>query len=117
MLAEKLGLEVRLRLFETYDAAFGALRKGSVDLVSSVTAQQAQEAKLRLSSPYIVDQPLLLASERFVSGNSASPRLIAVEGYRPLALLQHNYPNARIQLHPTPYSALAALQLGEASCF
>lgn len=117
VLAEKLGLEVRLRLFETYDAAFGALRKGSVDLVSSVTAQQAQEAKLRLSSPYIVDQPLLLASERFVSGNSASPRLIAVEGYRPLALLQHNYPNARIQLHPTPYSALAALQLGEAELF
>lgn len=60
---------------------------------------------------------MLLASERFVSGNSASPRLIAVEGYRPLALLQHNYPNARIQLHPTPYSALAALQLGEAELF
>ncbi|WEK29821.1 MAG: transporter substrate-binding domain-containing protein [Candidatus Pseudomonas phytovorans] len=117
LLAETLGLEARLQVFDTYSAAFAALRGGTVDLVSAVTAHHAQDANLHLSSPYILDQPLLLASERGVSGAGESLRLLAVEGDRPLAVLQQAYPNAQIQLHPSALSALAALQLGEAELF
>ncbi|MGE8062242.1 transporter substrate-binding domain-containing protein [Pseudomonas sp. NPDC089547] len=117
LLGEKLGLEVRLKVFDTYSAAFAALRAGAVDMVSSVSAEQAQAADLHVSTPYIIDQPLLLASERGVSGGSEGTRLLMVDGYRPLPLLQREHPNARILLHPTPYSALAALQLGEAELY
>ncbi|MDP9522191.1 transporter substrate-binding domain-containing protein [Pseudomonas putida] len=115
VLGEQLGLDIRLQVFDSYSAAFAALAAKTIDLVGSVTEQQAHDAHLQLSTPYIEDTPLLLFSEH--GSRLESPRLVMVDGYPPLAQVRQYYPGARIQSHPSPFSALAALQLGEAELY
>nr|WP_248921104.1 transporter substrate-binding domain-containing protein [Pseudomonas entomophila] len=120
LLASQLRLEVRLMLFASFAEAATALRQGSIDLLGSVSPQQALEAGLRLSLPYAQDSPLLIAPqqnarERIRSGTGF--RLAMVDGYRPRRQVQALYPMAEIQLHPSPLSALAALALGDADLY
>lgn len=120
LLASQLRLEVQLQVFASFAEAATALRQGNLDLIGSVSPQQALEAGLRLSLPYAMDRPLLIApqhsaQEQIRSGDSF--RLALVDGYRPSRQVQALYPMAEIQLHPSPFSALAALALGDADLY
>ncbi|MDR6715236.1 two-component system sensor histidine kinase EvgS [Pseudomonas hunanensis] len=112
LLAEQLNLEMSVHVFATFDAAVAALRAGQIDLLGAVSTGQAATAGLRLSRPYADDRPVLLArvdearGQRFV--------MAMVEGYRTLAQIKAGYPQAEVQVHPGPLSALAAVGLGQA---
>ncbi|MCE7765409.1 transporter substrate-binding domain-containing protein [Pseudomonas putida] len=118
LVAEHLHLDMQVQVFDSFQAAVAALREGTVDLLGSVTAQQALQAGLRLSPPYAEDYPLLLAQEHKALIQGAEPlRLVMVDGYRTPEQVSQNYPQATLQLHPTAFSALAALALGQADLY
>ncbi len=120
LLAEHLRLQVQVQVFATFAQAATALQEGAIDLLGSVSAQQALEAGLRLSAPYAEDTPLLMAPEeslRLRKTDTQALRLVMVEGYRTLGQVQAHYPSAQVQLHPSPFSALTALGLGQADLY
>ncbi|BBV98549.1 MULTISPECIES: response regulator [Pseudomonas] len=118
LLAEHLQLDMQVQVFESFQAAVAALREGTVDLLGSVTAQQALQAGLRLSTPYAEDYPLLLAQEhKAVSPGDEALRMVMVDGYRTPEQVSQYYPQADLQVHPTAFSALAALALGQADLY
>nr|WP_314876174.1 transporter substrate-binding domain-containing protein [uncultured Pseudomonas sp.] len=119
LLAEHLNLAMSVHTFASFDAAAAGLRDGVVDLLGSVSRERAQSAGLRLSHAYAQDQPLLMARQgaQPEPQPGAALRLVAVEGYRSIEQLRRLYPQAHIELHPTPLSALAALTLGQADLY
>ncbi|EJT83332.1 hybrid sensory histidine kinase in two-component regulatory system with EvgA, partial [Pseudomonas putida S11] len=73
---------------------------------------------MHLSSPYAEDHPLLLAQERKVDIEGTERlRLVMVDGYRTAEQVSQYYPQANLQVHPTAFSALAALALGQADLY
>lgn len=120
LLAERLQRDMAVQVFVSLESAAQALREGAIDLLASVTEQQAQQAGLRLSRAYAQDPPLLMASAPQDNPRITAQRpftLVMVEGYRPLDEIRAHYPNARVRLHPSPFSALAALALGQAEVY
>ena len=118
LVAEHLHLNMQVQVFDSFEAAVAALREGTVDLLGSVTEQQALEAGLHLSPPYAEDHPLLLAQEHKAMIPGAEPmRLVMVDGYRTPEQVSQYYPQASLQAHPTAFSALAALALDQADLF
>ncbi|BBH47519.1 ATP-binding protein [Pseudomonas sp. KU43P] len=118
LVAEYLNLDMQVQVFNGFETAVAALREGTIDLLGSVTTQQALQAGLRLSSAYAEDHPLLLAQDLKSSiQRGTSLRLVMVDGYRPVDQVSQFYPQAQLQVHPTPFSALAALTLGKADLY
>ena len=118
LVAEHLNLDMQVQVFESFEAAVSALHDGTVDLLGSVTTQQALQAGLRLSPPYAEDHPLLLAQDLKTSiQRPGSLRLVMVNGYRTADQVSQFYPQAQVQVHPTAFSALAALTLGQADLY
>ncbi len=120
LVAEQLGLSIRIQVFTSFEAAAQALRSAEVDLLASITTYQARQAGLRLSHGYARDQPLLMAHSAPSQArlSAAQPfSLVMVEGYRPLSQISAYYPTAQIRLHPSPFSALAAVALGHADLY
>ncbi|CAI3796951.1 Sensor histidine kinase RcsC [Pseudomonas sp. MM221] len=118
LVAEHLHLNMQVQVFDSFEAAAAALREGTVDLLGSVTAQQALQAGLRLSQPYAEDHPLLLAQEHKAVIQGAEPlRLVMVDGYRTPEQVSQYYPQASLQVHPTAFSALATLALDQADLY
>ena len=118
LVAEHLNLGMQVQVFDSFEAALAALRDGTVDLLGSVSTQQALQAGLRLSPPYAEDHPLLLAHEQKERIEQDQPlRLVMVDGYRTPAQVAQFYPQAQLQVHPTAFSALATLALGQADLY
>lgn len=118
LLAEHLRLDLQVQVFGSFAAAVAALREGTVDLLGSVTTEQALQAGLRPSSPYAEDLPVLLAQERSAVSEGPAPlRLVMVDGYRSAEQVNQHFPRADLQVHPTAFSALAALALGQADLY
>lgn len=120
LLAEQMNLEMSVQVFASFAEAVTALRDGQIDLLASVTAQQALQANLRLSRPYGEDRPLLMAQEEDLRARirRAEPfDLVMVEGYRTQEQVSEHYPLARVHLHPSPFSALTALAFGQADLY
>ncbi|MGF6393851.1 response regulator [Pseudomonas plecoglossicida] len=118
LVAEYLNLDMQVQVFDGFETAVAALREGTVDLLGSVTTQQALQAGLRLSPAYAEDHPLLLAQGLKSSiQRGTSLRLVMVDGYRPVDQVDHFYPQAQVRVHPTAFSALAALTLGQADLY
>ncbi|MFJ9989449.1 transporter substrate-binding domain-containing protein [Pseudomonas putida] len=118
LVAARLRLQVEVQVFATQGEAFAALRDARIDLVGSVTARQAQDAGLRLSYPYAEDRPMLMAARPTGAPSPGSGmRLALVEGYRPLEQILAGYPLAQVQWHASPFSAMAALVLGQADVY
>ncbi|RSC29596.1 response regulator [Pseudomonas putida] len=120
LVAARLRMQVEVQVFATQNEAFAALRDARIDLVGSVTARQAQDAGLRLSHPYAEDRPMLMAARSAGApgpGHEPGMRLAMVEGYRSLEQVLAGYPLAQIQWHASPFSAMAALVLGQADVY
>lgn len=119
-LAAQLRLQVQVKVFASFDIAAKALRDGDIDLLGSVNARQAKEAGLRMSRPYVSDVPTLLGTtwgSRDLVDRSQPLRLAMIDGYRTLAQVRARFPQAQIQVFPSPASALAALSLNQADFY
>ncbi|MEG0858075.1 MAG: transporter substrate-binding domain-containing protein [Pseudomonas sp.] len=120
LIARQLGVDIEVRPFLSVTAAVEALKADTIDLLASVSTEQAQEEGLELSISYSEDQPLLMVREEPPLAPDAIPlplRLAMVRGYRSLEQVRQLYPDAQLQVHPSASSALSSLAFGQADLF
>lgn len=120
--ADYLGLllptPVRIRTYDSREAALSALRKGEIDLLGGGTPLEAWRMDLQLSTPYLRNQPVLVSAvDAPFDPDQPSTRLAMTLDHLLPAQLTTAYPNSRPQVYETPQQALEALSLGEADAF
>ncbi len=120
ILAKALALPVRVLRYPSREAAIQALEAGKIDLLGSANGFEAGTADLVLSTPYAVDQPVLVtrdAETRPLNDGLAGMRLSLVYHYLPLKEVEALYPKAIIQVYPSYLNALNAVAFDQADVF
>lgn len=120
ILGNTLGLPIQVRRFASRQEAVRALAQGQIDLLGSANGFEAATPGVALSSPYAVDQPVLVTREnetRPLDTNLTGLRLSMVYHYLPLAEVRASYPKAKIQTYPSYQNALNAVAFDEADVF
>ena len=120
ILARALSVSVKVQRFPTRDAAIKALEEGRIDLLGTSNGFEAANQNLLLSTPYAIDQPVLVTREgetRSLSQGLAGLRLSMVYHYLPLDEVKALYPNAIIQSYPSYQNAINAVAFDQADVF
>ncbi|RAU44601.1 response regulator [Pseudomonas sp. RIT412] len=120
ILARALDLPIRVLRYETRDQAMEALLKGEIDLLGSANGYEAAARNIRLSSPYAVDQPVLVTrtgESRGLNDGLNGLRLSMVYHYLPPEDISALYPKARLQTFPSFQSAINAVAFNQADVF
>jgi len=120
ILGSTLGLPIQVRRFASRQEAVRALTLGQIDLLGSANGFEAATPGVALSSPYAVDQPVLVTREnetRPLDTGLTGLRLSMVYHYLPLAEVRANYPKAQIQTYPSYQNALNAVAFDQADVF
>ena len=120
VLSKALALPVRVQRYPSREASIRALESGEVDLLGSSNGFEAIHPLLTLSTPYAVDQPVLVTREgenRSLSEGLAGLRLSLVYHYLPLDEEQKLYPEAVIRAYPSYQNALNAVAFDQADVF
>jgi ABC-type amino acid transport substrate-binding protein len=63
LLEQASGLPVRVQRFASREAALRALKAGQVDMLGTANGFEASDADILLSTPYAIDQPVLVTRE------------------------------------------------------
>lgn len=120
ILAKALAVPVTVMRYPSREAAMQALEDGKIDLLGSSNGFEANNADIVLSTPYAVDQPVLVtrdAETRPLDEGLAGMRLSLVYHYLPLKEVEALYPNAIIQVYPSYLNALNAVAFDQADVF
>ncbi|MHC8365982.1 transporter substrate-binding domain-containing protein [Pseudomonas sp. ZT5P21] len=120
ILGKTLGLPVKVQRFASRGAAIKALEKGEVDLLGTANGFEAHNADIVLSTPYAVDQPVLVTREgetRSLTDGLAGLRLSMVYHYLPLEEVRALYPKAIITSYPSYQNAINAVAFDQADVF
>ncbi|MGL6000304.1 MAG: transporter substrate-binding domain-containing protein [Pseudomonas proteolytica] len=120
ILAKALAVPVTVMRYPSREAAIQALEDGKIDLLGSANGFEANNADIVLSTPYAVDQPVLVtrdAETRPLNEGLAGMRLSLVYHYLPLKEVEALYPNAIIQVYPSYLNALNAVAFDQADVF
>ncbi|MCS3836987.1 two-component system sensor histidine kinase EvgS [Pseudomonas sp. JAI111] len=120
ILGQTTGLPVKVQRYASRGDAIQALEKGEVDLLGSANGFEARNADIVLSTPYAVDQPVLVTREgetRSLSDGLAGLRLSMVYHYLPLEEVKALYPKAIITAYPSYQNAINAVAFGQADVF
>ncbi|WP_150651951.1 transporter substrate-binding domain-containing protein [Pseudomonas fluorescens] len=120
LLGQATGLPIRVQRFPSRDAAIRALVDGQVDLLGTANGFEASNANLALSTPYAVDQPVLVTREdetRSLTEGLAGLRLSMVYHYLPLPEVKALYPKALITCYPSYQNAINAVAFDQADVF
>ncbi|WP_350613172.1 transporter substrate-binding domain-containing protein [Pseudomonas sp. HY7a-MNA-CIBAN-0227] len=120
ILSKALVLPVSVLRYPTREAAIQALQAGEVDLLGTANGFEASNPEIVLSTPYAVDQPVLVTREgenRSLSDGLVGMRLSLVYHYLPLAEVEALYPKAIIQAYPSYQNALNAVAFEQADVF
>ncbi|WP_212625284.1 transporter substrate-binding domain-containing protein [Pseudomonas sp. PP3] len=120
ILGATTGLPVRVQRFASRGAAIEALENGEVDLLGTANGFEAHNAKIVLSAPYAVDQPVLVTREgetRSLTDGLAGMRLSMVYHYLPLEEVKALYPKAIITSYPSYQNAINAVAFDQADVF
>ena len=120
ILAKALALPVTVVRYPSRQAAIQALEEGKIDLLGSANGFEASNADIVLSTPYAVDQPVLVTRDtetRPLDDGLAGLRLSLVYHYLPLKEVEALYPNAIIQVYPSYLNALNAVAFDQADVF
>ena len=120
ILAKALAVPVSVMRYPSREAAMQALEDGKIDLLGSANGFEANNADIVLSTPYAVDQPVLVtrdAETRPLDEGLAGMRLSLVYHYLPLKEVEALYPNAIIQVYPSYLNALNAVAFDQADVF
>ena len=120
ILAKALAMPVKVLRYPTREASIQALETGEIDLLGSSNGFEAANPRLTLSTPYAVDQPVLVTRERetrSLSEGLAGLRLSLVYHYLPLDEVQKLYPKAVIRTYPSYQNALNAVAFDQADVF
>ena len=120
ILAKALNVSIKVQRFPTRDAAIKALEDGSIDLLGTSNGFEAAHSNLLLSTPYAIDQPVLVTREgetRSLSQGLEGLRLSMVYHYLPLEEVKALYPKAIIQSYPSYQNAINSVAFDEADVF
>ncbi|WP_274643116.1 transporter substrate-binding domain-containing protein [Pseudomonas serbica] len=120
ILGKALGLPVKVQRFASRGAAIEALENGEVDLLGTANGFEASNEDIALSTPYAVDQPVLVTREgetRPLNDGLAGLRLSMVYHYLPLEEIKALYPKAIITSYPSYQNAINAVAFGQADVF
>ena len=120
ILSTALNLSIKVKRFASRDAAIKALEEGRIDLLGTSNGFEAAHQNLQLSTPYAIDQPVLVTREgetRSLSQGLAGLRLSMVYHYLPLDEVKSLYPNAIIKSYPSNQNAINAVAFDQADVF
>ncbi|VVN04021.1 Virulence sensor protein BvgS [Pseudomonas fluorescens] len=120
ILSKMIGLPIQVRRYASRGAAIQALEKGEVDLLGTANGFEAHHPQIVLSSPYAVDQPVLVTREgetRSLTDGLAGLRLSTVYHYLPLHEVRNLYPKAIITSYPSYQNAINAVAFDQADVF
>ncbi|UZE25437.1 transporter substrate-binding domain-containing protein [Pseudomonas sp. B21-056] len=120
LIAEASGLPMKVLRFGSREAAIAALKHGQIDLLGSANGFEARDPDLVLSTPYAVDQPVLVTrtnENRSLNEDLEGLRLSMVYHYLPLQDIEKLYPKARITTYPSYQNAINAVAFGQADVF
>ncbi len=120
IVAQALDVPIVVQRFDSRDAAIEALRQGQIDLLGSANGFEARERNVSLSTPYAIDQPVLMTrtgETRSLSDGLKGMRLSMVYHYLPPAEIQAMYPGATLQVHRSFQSAINAVAFDQADVF
>lgn len=120
ILGKVTGLPVKVQRFASRGAAIEALEKGQVDMLGTANGFEADHADIALSTPYAVDQPVLVTREgetRSLTDGLAGMRLSMVYHYLPLNEVRALYPKAIITSYPSYQNAINAVAFDQADVF
>ncbi|WP_454868795.1 transporter substrate-binding domain-containing protein [Pseudomonas farris] len=120
ILGKAIGLPVKVQRFASRGAAIEALEKGQVDMLGTANGFEADNADIALSTPYAVDQPVLVTREgetRSLTDGLAGMRLSMVYHYLPLDEVRALYPKAIITSYPSYQNAINAVAFDQADVF
>ncbi|MFJ4193500.1 transporter substrate-binding domain-containing protein [Pseudomonas sp. NPDC089534] len=120
LLGQATGLPIRIRHFSSRDAAVQALVDGDIDLLGTANGFEANNAEIVLSTPYAIDQPVLVTREgepRSLTDGLAGLRLSMVYHYLPLEEVKALYPKAILTVYPSYQNALNAVAFDQADVF
>jgi two-component system sensor histidine kinase EvgS len=120
ILGKVTGLPIKVQRFASRGAAIEALEKGEVDLLGTANGFEAHNAEIVLSTPYAVDQPVLVTREgetRSLTDGLAGLRLSMVYHYLPLEEVKALYPKAIITSYPSYQNAINAVAFDQADVF
>ncbi|OPA89757.1 hybrid sensor histidine kinase/response regulator [Pseudomonas fluorescens] len=120
LLAQALNISVEVRHYDTRDEVIEALKQGKVDLLGSANGFEAADAQLVLSRSYANDQPVLVTrtgDSQSLTDDLAGKRVAMLYHYMPPDVVKAFYPNARIELFPSIFEAIAAVAFGRADVY
>ena len=120
IISKALDLPIKVQRFKSRDAAISALVTGEIDLLGSANGFEAIDGKIRLSTPYAVDQPVLvtrIGETRSLTNGLADMRLSMVYHYLPPDEVQAIYPKASLKTYPSFQSAINAVAFNQADVF
>jgi len=120
IISKALDLPIKVQRFKSREAAIAALVTGEIDLLGSANGFEAMDGKIRLSTPYAVDQPVLvtrIGETRSLTDGLADMRLSMVYHYLPPEEVQALYPKASLKTYPSFQSAINAVAFNQADVF
>ncbi|BCD84469.1 hybrid sensor histidine kinase/response regulator [Pseudomonas solani] len=120
VIADKLGIDIKVLRFRNREEALLALVDGRIDLLSASNTYETANRQLLLSDTYAPDQPVLVSRDderRPLSPGLNGMHLVMPADYQPLEKIRAHYPLARVSTEPDPRSALRAVALGRADLY
>jgi two-component system sensor histidine kinase EvgS len=120
ILGRVLDLPVKVLRFASRDEAILALNQGEIDLLGSANGYEAASSGIALSTPYAVDQPVLVTrtgETRPLNGDLNGLRLSMAYHYLPPDVIAALYPKARLQTFSSFQSAINAVAFNQADVF
>ncbi|VVQ32745.1 Virulence sensor protein BvgS [Pseudomonas fluorescens] len=120
ILGKTTGLPIKVLRFSSREDAIEALENGEIDLLGTANGFEAHNADIVLSTPYAVDQPVLVTREgetRSLTDGLAGLRLSMVYHYLPLEEVKAMYPGAIITSFPSYQNAINAVAFDQADVF
>lgn len=115
----ELGIEIKVRAFNSTRDVFEALRQGQVDLVGNATPEEARDFGVQLTPPYARTELALFAEggDLHEYSNHDPHMRIAVANDTALALYKNSGGQGRFVLYDSPLAAMAAVLTGDTDVY
>jgi len=104
LIGQLLTVRIQVLRYPNRTEVIRALKHGDIDLLASANGFEAADPDLRLSQPYTLDQPTLVAHSNdspLVDPTLAGKTVAMVDHYLPLNTVQAFYPDATFKLYPS----------------
>ena len=120
LIGQLLSVQIQVQRYPNRGAVIQALKRGEIDLLASANDFERADPDLRLSEPYTLDQPTLVARTHdspLVDPTLAGKTVAMVEHYLPLSTVQAFYPDATFTLYPSILNAVGAVAFSKADVY